>query len=101
MFVIVRSISVETGKNEDARKWAIEATNFLNKNYPGHNVQTYVEWFGSVGALHWSGDYENLAAWENLWSTLSGDTAWAELLEKSLGYFVAGSLSDLVVERID
>lgn len=100
MYIIVRAISVVAGKNEDAQKWAIESVNYLNEKYPGHDVHAYIEWFGSVGSIHWTGSYEDLAAWENIWAELSSDAAWGELLEKSLGCFVDGSARDLVVKRL-
>ena len=100
MFTVIRSSSVARGKAADAAKWAVELANYLNENYPGQNIRAHVEWFGSAGTIHWTGEYESLAVWETSVGKTTGDAAWAALLEKGQDYFVAGSIRDLVFQQL-
>ena len=59
------------GKLEAALIFAKESTEYMDKNYPGHNVQVYREVVGEGGKIHWFTDWKNQGELDELYQKFS------------------------------
>jgi len=81
------SMVIHEGQLERALKFAKESMEYVNKNFPGHNLQVYREVVGEGGKIHWFGDFKNQEEIDEYWQKVSTDTVYSEILATAEGIF--------------
>ena len=92
-----RSAVILEGQDEGALKFGKDVTEYVNENYPGLNVQVYLESAGGVGGggtMHWFVDYENQEKLDEFNQKLNLDEGFGGLIVSAEGVF------DVPVDRI-
>ncbi|MCJ7581757.1 MAG: DUF6039 family protein [Candidatus Aminicenantes bacterium] len=77
---IHRAAIIPEGQLEQALKFAKELTEYVNKNYPGYNVQVYREVVDEGGKIHWFANFENQEEFEEFNQKLLTDAGFDEIL---------------------
>ena len=97
----MRSLAVRRGRAHEAVQWAKEAAAYLDTLRPGQPpVQVFTEVLGASGTVHWSSDWEDLAAVERFAAQLQADERWQALLGRSVDLFVEGTLRDRALRSV-
>ena len=77
----VRTAEAAGGKLFEARAWAIKVTNWINKKYPGANVELLTNVSGQLGQFHWLVTSETLAEQEQLLAGIGEDEEYLAMLK--------------------
>ena len=93
-----RSSVILEGQLEGALKFAKEVTEYVNKNYPGLNVQVYREVVGEGGKIHWFVNFENQEEADEFSQKISTDAGYNEILATAEGVFEVPV--DLILQSI-
>jgi len=75
------------GQLDRALKIANEITEYVNKSYPGLNVQAYREVVGEGGKIHWFADFENQEEIDEFEQKSSADAGLNEIRATFEGIF--------------
>jgi len=82
-----RSAVILEGQLDLALKFGKDITEYVNKYYPGFNVQVYREVVGEGGKLHWFVDYKSMEEFNEFDQKIAMDTAFNDLIATSEGVF--------------
>lgn len=99
MYRFQRMARSSQGRFLEAAQWAKEVAEYISENF-GVTVTAYSEIFGDNGTLHWYADYESLAQLEQVNMKLNADQQYLNMLEKSVGMFIEGSVHDTLVRSL-
>ena len=91
-----RSARVARGKLVEARQWAQEVTEYVNKNHPEAKFQGFSKRFGNIGKLSWQADFDDLAALDRYQTSFDNDQGYWELVNKGTELLVEDSIKDTV-----
>lgn len=94
-----RSAVILEGQLERALKFTKEIAEYVDKNYPGHNVQVYREVVDEGGKIHWFADFENQEELEEFGQKISTDAEYNEIIATGEGIFEE-PLVDVVLQSI-
>jgi hypothetical protein len=94
-----RTAVILEGQFEAALKFAKEVTEYVNKNYPGLNVQAYRDVMGEGGKIHWFADYKNQEEIDEMVQNISTDAGYNEILATAEGVFEE-PVVDLLMQSI-
>jgi len=100
MYRLQRTGNISRGKALEARQWAKEVAEYINKHYAPVSVQAYSEIFGDIGRVHWYADAEDLATIEGFNAHLLMDQGYQALINKSTDLFVEGSIHDRLIQSL-
>lgn len=95
-----RSARVARGKQQEARQWAQEVTDYANSNHPEGKLQVLSERFGNLGRISWQADFDDLAALDRYQKSFDTDEGYWALLSKSTELFIENSVNDTVYETL-
>jgi hypothetical protein len=95
-----RTVKITSGKVAEAREWANEITEFLNKKTSQTSFQVFREEFGAPTALHWYADFENLAVLEQEMSKVQSDVEYFALIKKGADAIIPGTGKDTLVRSL-
>ena len=95
-----RTIRITSGKNAEARQWANEITEFLNKKASQTSFQVFREEFGAPKALHWYADFENLTVLEQEMNKFQSDVEYFALIKKGSDLIIPGTSKDTLVRSL-
>lgn len=96
-----RSAKIANGKFMEAIAWAKEAGGYVEKKV-GTKIEVWMDAFGPVGTVRWSGDFADLAAVEKAQVTIMADAAYWQLIDKAMknGLYIDGESVDTVSRSI-
>lgn len=100
MYRLQRTGNISRGKVLEARQWAKEVAEYINKNYAPVSVQAYSEIFGDIGKVYWYTDAEDLASIEDFNAQLLMDQGYQALVNKTADLFVKGSIHDRLIQSL-
>lgn len=89
-----RKALIARGKAQEAIAFAMEVTDYINKNYPEYPVEVYSEAYGNTGTIHWFGSSPDLGALQEVQTKIGADPEYQAILAKATDLFVEGSLQD-------
>ena len=95
-----RTARISSGRAAETTKWAKEVTEYINKNVSGATLQVFGQYFGDISVLVWQADLDSLASLEKWVQAIQVDKGYQELLAKSSGMLVEGSISDNVLAAL-
>jgi hypothetical protein len=95
-----RSLRAIGGKGREAVAWAQELTTYLNSKFGETNLQVFTQRFGDINTIAWQADFDSLASLNNYQQAVNVDTGYWELVDKTDGLFVDGSIHDTVFESL-
>jgi hypothetical protein len=95
-----RSLRAIGGKGREATAWAQEVTTYLNGKFGETHLQAFTQRFGDINTISWQADFDSLASLENYQQAVDGDKDYWDLVEKTDGLFVDGTLNDTVFEAL-
>jgi hypothetical protein len=95
-----RSARVARGKDQVARQWAQEVTDYANSNHPEGKLQVFSERFGNLGRISWQADFDDLAALDRYQKSFDTDKSYWALINKSTELFMENSVNDTVYETL-
>jgi len=95
-----RSLRRVANKGMEATEWAKEVTTYLNDKYSETTLQVFGQRFGDVNTVVWQADFDSLASLDNYQQTVGNDEGYLEIVAKSDGLFVDGTLNDTVFEAL-
>lgn len=95
-----RSLRAIGGKGREATAWAQEVTTYLNSKFGETNLQVFAQRFGDINTLIWQGDFDSLTSLNSYQQAINRDQGYWELVDKTEGFFMEGSISDTVLESL-
>ena len=95
-----RALRITAGKNAEARQWANEITEFINKKTSQTSFQVFREEFGAPTALHWYADFDNIAVLEQELNKFQSDPEYFALVKKGADLIIPGSAKDTLVRSL-
>ena len=96
MYRLIRTARVKAGHPE-AWTWNKAGPPLINKKYPGHSFETYVEQFGTLGTYYWTATFKDLQDLETFFQKLEADPEYLAWAQKGLDYFVEGTFHDTLM----
>ena len=97
MYLITRPATLKNASiTPKALGWAKEIAGYVNKNYPGFDVQVGLEMFGHA-RVHWSYSAPTLEKLETANAKLIQDQKYWAMIETAKEFWVDGSLKDTIV----
>jgi hypothetical protein len=100
MLVFVRSARTVHGKRGEAKKWAIELTDYINAQSPEINCKVLIPRFGEMNRIYWHADFtdlETLDAWQK---QMVGDEGYHKLRVRAQDLLSPGSIEDTVLTSL-
>lgn len=91
MYRLQRTVRLSRGKFREAVQWTKEYLDYVNSNYAPMSFQAYAEIFGDIGALHWFGDFEDLATFDEFVARIREDEESTALIKEGADLFVEAS----------
>lgn len=95
-----RSARVARGKDQAARQWAQEVTDYANSNHPDGKLHIFSGRFGNLGLLSWQADFDNLAALDRYQKSFDTDAGYWALIDRGTEFFIENSLNDTIYETL-
>lgn len=95
-----RTLRASGGKGREATAWAQEVTTYLNGKFAETRLQVFAQRFGEVNTISWQADFDTLTSLNNYQQAVNGDQGYWELVNKTDGFFVDGSINDTVFESL-
>jgi hypothetical protein len=95
-----RTLRAAGGKGREAIAWAQEVTAYLNGKFAETNLQVFTQRFGEVNTISWQADFDSLASLDNFQQAINVDMGYWELVGKTNGLFLEGSINDTVLESL-
>jgi hypothetical protein len=98
--MIKRIISLKPvgAKAQEARQFAKEVNDFINKKHPKISSEVYMEKYGEVGTIYFIALFESIGQMEETMAATGADEKYQVLATKGLGLFVDGSLKMTLME---
>lgn len=93
MITFLRTAAIAPGKDAAAIAFAREVAAHVKKSY-GTDVELLRPIGGNPQRIAWSTRYPDFAGWEASRARMAADPQYQEILAKSIGIFVPGSLND-------
>ena len=90
-----RSIVIARGKNREALEFAAKVSAHIEES-TGVALTWGLEMGGTVGKVHWYGDYEDMAALEEAFGKTMADEGYQQLLDSAVDTFVGAAEDTLV-----
>jgi hypothetical protein len=100
MVVFIRSARTVRGKRGEAKKWAIEMTDYINVQSPEIECKLLVPRFGEMNRIFWHTDFEDLTALDNWQKKIALDEGYRELSVKAQDLFSQDSIEDMVLTSL-
>lgn len=102
MITMVRTADVHDGKGTAALAWAVKVAAHITENISGGNVQVVRNVGGPVWQLHWVGNYESLAAYEETMKTIEQDAGYLDLIgeAREQKLFISSSIVDRLYQSV-
>ena len=94
MYRLLRTGGIKAGKNVEAMQAAQKIAEHINKNYSQTKLQVATQVFGDLGKICWFGDFESLAAIEEMTQKLQADEAFMGFVAKLSNFMIDGSGKD-------
>lgn len=88
----VASGTIVPNKDKEAVQWLLKLAAYVNKKFPGANVQIARNINGTNDRAHYRETFDSLAAWESAEAILDADPDWQALLAQWEGLIVPGSV---------
>lgn len=95
-----RTLRAVGGKGREAIAWAQEVTAYLNGKFGQANFQVFTQRFGEINTISWQADFDSLASLDNYQQAVNVDMGYWELVDKTDGLFLEGSIHDTVLESL-
>lgn len=100
MILFMRSVRTIRGKRGEAKKWAMEVTDFINATSPGINCRVFLPRFGEMNWIHWITEFENLADLDNWQQKMASDKGYQKLSLQAQHLFTQDSIEDKVLTSL-
>jgi hypothetical protein len=100
MIVFVRTARTVRGKRGEAKKWAIEITDYINTQYPGVQCKVFIPRFGEMNRIIWHTDFEDLVALDTWQKELVLDEGYRKLSIHAQELFSQDSVEDMVLASL-
>jgi hypothetical protein len=101
MVTIHACAKVKAGKGLEAVQYAKDVAEFMKTKPPTVlSIRMYSELFRDVGTIHWFGEHESLAAFENQWQQYGADPEWQAYVGQADDIFIEGSWQYSVLQPI-
>ena len=97
MIRFTRTAITAGGHAAEAMTFAGKVTQLVNDRFPQVGLRWGMQVGGTAGVVHWTMDLDDLAAVQELFSTLMADGEYLSLVDSSGGVFVPGSVHDTMV----
>ena len=95
-----RSARVARGKLLEARQWAQEVTDYINKVHPEMKFQVFSERLGNIGKLSWQADFDDLATLDHYQASFDSDQEYWALVNKGTELLIEDSVRDTAYETL-
>jgi hypothetical protein len=99
MLLVVRSTILGPGQGAAALQYASEMAKFTTEK-TGVECKLGVAVGGNPKAIAWWQQYENLAAYEQVWQKMAGDKKYWEMFEKMSAFTVPGASRDEIFKTL-
>ena len=100
MIVFVRSAQTVHGKRGEAKKWAMELTDYINAQSPEINCKVLIPRFGEMNRIHWQADFPDLAALDAWQRKMVLDEGYHKLRVSAQDLLSPGSIEDNVLTSL-
>lgn len=100
MIVFVRTARTKRGKRGEAKKWAIEITDYINAQYPEVQCKVFIPRFGEMNRIFWHTDFEDLVALDTWQKKLVLDEGYHKLSIQAQDLFSQDSIEDMVLASL-
>jgi hypothetical protein len=100
MIVFVRSARTVRGKRGEAKKWAIELTDYINALCPEIQCKVLIPRFGELNRIFWHTDFEDLTALDTWQKKLALDEGYRKLSVQAQDLFSQDSIEDMVLTSL-
>jgi len=102
MITTIRSAEVRAGKADRAFKWAVEVTQYVNREVPDLEVQVYRNVGGPLFEVHWISHFPSLAAYQASRDRLESHVGFIEKVSEAAesGLFLGTSFRDRLYETL-
>lgn len=100
MIVFVRTARTVRGKRGEAKKWAIELTDYINAQCPEIHCRVFVPRFGEMNRIFWHTDFEDLAALDAWQQKMVLDKGYRKFSHQAQDLFSQDSIEDMVLASL-
>jgi len=100
MIVFVRTARTVHGKRGEAKKWAIEITDYINAVCPEIECKVLIPRFGEMNRIYWHTDFENLVALDTWQKKMAMDEGYTKLRIRAQDLLSQDSIEDMVLTSL-
>ena len=102
MITSIRSAEVRAGKANSAFKWAVEVTQYVNREIPELDIQVFRNVGGPLFEVHWMSHFPSLAAYQTAREHLESHPGFLEQVNEAseAGLFLGSSFRDRLYENL-
>ena len=100
MVVFVRSARTVHGKRGEAKRWAIELTDYINAQWPEINCKVLIPRFGEMNRLYWQVEFSDLGALDAWQKKMVQDDGYHKLRVSAQDLLMPGSIEDAVLASL-
>lgn len=100
MIIFVRTARTVRGKRGEAKKWAIEITDYINAVCPEIQCKVFIPRFGEMNRIYWHTDFEDLAALDVWQKKMATDEGYHNLSIRAQDLLSQDSIEDTVLASL-
>jgi hypothetical protein len=100
MIIFVRTARTVRGKRGEAKKWAIEITDYINAVCPDIQCKVFIPRFGEMNRIYWHTDFESLSALEEWQKKMAMDEGYSKLRIHAQDLLSQDSIEDTVLTSL-
>ena len=102
MITSVVSITCHDGKLGEGIGWALNVTSYLNKQFPGTEMEVVRNVGGPVYEIHLVSRFESLAVYDDLKKRSEADDGYQKLVNEARdqGLFIGSGITERLYERV-
>ena len=100
MILFVRTARTVFGRRGDAKKWAIEITDYINAVCPEIQCKLFIPRFGQMNRIFWHTDFEDLTALDAWQKKIAMDEGYHQLRLRAQDLLSQDSIEDMVLTSL-
>jgi len=100
MILFVRSVRTIRGKRGEAKKWAIELTDYINAQCPDIKCKVFIPRFGEMNWIYWITEFETLTDLDAWQQKIASDEGYHKLSLQAQHLFTQDSIEDKVLTSL-
>jgi hypothetical protein len=98
MFRLQTSGRAKNDKLPEAKQFAMEIADYINRKYQSVSVQVYSEIFEDFNNIYWYSDYKDLAAVRNFRVQLRSDQGYWALVFQGMDFFIERNFRETLMD---